>query len=406
MAGDARFLAISDVHLLPGDTACDQIGCETSHDFWTATQTQARALIDSEMPDFVIYLGDLPAHGMSEPAARAQVLKDALDGLQGIVHHTDIPLFYLPGNNDTLGYNTWHHYQYDYCPFTEQDQSPFTEASNPGAWPVINGAADIIDDTHLADGYYAARIDMGAAGTPLRILALNTVIYTTAYTHCTDTAATAGSTQLDWVTGQLDAAAAAGEAVYIAMHVPPGIDGFSGNPNWSADLFYAGEDTGFSGRPMQDVLLDRIARHAGVIRGVIAGHTHLNGIRRLHACDADRTVSELLVSVPGVSTDHHNNPAVKVFHLDSALEPVDVTTYTATSGEDTGAGYSWDNIESFSFRTNYPNQTPPGATLHDQVESMSASDRWQGMWDYLYARYDVNGNPRNFRRALDTYCSQ
>ena len=413
-ATGGSFLALSDVHLLPADTPCPGQACETSPSFWTATQTQAQALVASEQPDFIIYLGDMPTHASQPASVRDGIFGDVLGGLANTAGSADIPVLYLPGNNDTLGVNAGFHGLNDYCPFTEDDRTVLNSASDPTRWPVLNGEADIIDNRHLADGYYAARIPIGASASPLRVLALNTNVFTSAYLLCSDTAATAGSAQLDWLATQLAGAATAGEPVLLATHVPPGLDGYRGHDQptpstmWDATMLYQGSDTSLHGRWMQDVMLEIIARHTGDITGIVAGHTHLNGIRRLHACDTADTVTELLLSVPGISADHGNNPALKLIRLDATLEPVDVTTWVANRGTDSP---DWTSPTQYDFRTNYPNTTASGSSLLAQVDSLDEDDRVQAMLRYLYARETVGPpsgltDPGFFRQAMDVTCGQ
>lgn len=407
-------LALSDVHLLANDAACPNRHCETSPSFWAETQTQMQTLVASANPDFILYLGDMPTHSSHPAAVRDEIFNAVLGGLANTASGTEIPVLYLPGNNDTLGLNADFYGLNDYCPFTEGGQSVFNSANQPSSWPVVNGSADIIDLTHRADGYYAARIPVGDTASHLRVLALNTNVFTSAYSLCSDTAAADGSSQLDWLAAQLADAATAREPVLLAMHVPPGVDGYRSpgqqDPKtmWDPYMVYEGSDAALQGRWMQAVMLDIIARHDDEITVLVGGHTHLNGIRRMHACDAAETVTELLVSVPGISTDHGNSPAVKHIQLGAALEPIEVTTYVANRGSE---GLSWSTPLSYDFRTNYPNTTAPGTPLLAQIDSLDEEARLQGMLSYLYAHETVDpsselADPGFFRQAMDVTCSQ
>ena len=406
------FLALSDVHLLPTDTPCPGHHCETSPSFWTATQTQAQTVIAAETPDFIIYLGDMPTHSMESAGTRSGIFARVLDGLAALADGTDIPVLYLPGNNDTLGANAGMGGLNDYCPFTEGGESVFNAVSDPSVWPVVNGAADIIDGSHLADGYYAARLPVGTGF--VRVLALNTNIYTHHYTTCGTGAAAAGSVQLYWLITQLDAASTAGEPVLLAMHVPPGLDGYRSHGQtepgtmWDRDMAYQGTHADYQDWWMQDVLLDVVHHYEPGITGLVAGHTHLNGIRRLHSCDAASTATELLVSVPGISTDHGNAPAFKHITLSPTMEMLDVTAYVAAW--DGSNQPDWAATLTYDFRTNYPNAAPAGSTLFEQIESMSADERSQGMLRYLYARQTHSSggpvpDPGFFTQALDVTCA-
>ncbi len=405
------FLALSDVHLLPADTPCPSQHCETSPRFWSVTQTHVQTLVSGDAPDFIIYLGDMPTHSIEPATTRDRIFASVLDGLAAIANDADIPVLYLPGNNDTLGANSEMGGMNDYCPFTEDGKSVFNAVSDHSGWPVLNGAADIIDDSHIADGYYAARLPVGDGW--IRVLALNTNIYTTHYTSCNDSAAAAGSVQLDWLISKLDDAVTASEPVLLAMHVPPGFDGHRSRGQtrpgtmWDADMLYQGTHTQYQDRWMQDVLLDVVHRYEPRITGLVAGHTHLNGIRRLHACDASATATELLVSVPGISTDHGNAPAFRRFTLTATMELVGATTHVATWN---GTQPDWTTPLVYDFATNYPNTAPDGSTLFEQIESLSADERSQGMLRYLYARETHTGggpvpDPGFFTQALDVTCS-
>ncbi|WP_291844974.1 metallophosphoesterase [Maricaulis sp.] len=407
------FLALSDVHLLSTDTACPGHHCETSPSFWAETQTYVQTLVAAERPDFIIYLGDMPTHSSLPATVRDDIFAGVLNGLGNTAAGTEIPVLYLPGNNDTLGLNEDFYGLNDYCPFTEDDQTVFNAVDDPLRWPVLNGSADIVDGSHRADGYYAARVPIGDSGSHLRVLALNTNVYTSAYTLCSDLAVAVGSAQLDWLAEQLASARTAGEPALLAMHVPPGLDGYRGNgqsePNtmWDPDMAYQGSNAGMQGRWMQDVMLEIIAAHEPGITGLVAGHTHLNGIRRLHSCDAASTVTELLVSVPGISTDHRNAPAFKHILLDGALEPVGASTHVATWN---GSAPSWASPTIYDFATNYPNAAAPGATLLAQVNSIDDDERLQDMLRYLYA-HETAGPPSGltdpgfFREAMEVACS-
>ena len=405
-ASGGSFLALSDVHFRPDNMPChsSEHHCETPPAFWTATQGFVQGVVASETPDFIIYLGDMPTHAPVAPGPRGDIFASVLNGLSGLAGVTDIPVLYLPGNNDTLGHNPG--YNNDYCPFDATGHTVLDYASDPSAWPVVNGASDVLDASHLSNGYYAARLTVGSTGSPLRVLALNTNIYTAHYGLCSDQAAADGSDQLDWLAGQLADAASASEPVLLDIHVPPGFDGYQGHRTspgtmWDDSLAYQGSNPAYAGRWMQDVMLDLIAAHSDTITNVIAGHTHLNGIRRLHTCEATPSMSELLVSIPGISADHGNRPAFKLFQLDGATEPVAVTTYNAAYS----GGYDWSDGASFDFSANYPNTAPSGATLAAQIESLDTDAVFTGMLRYLNA-HDQSPPPAPgfFRQALDVTC--
>lgn len=128
-AQPGSFLTLSDVHYDGNSADIWGQGHETSAILSTRAQAEAKRAIAADDPGFILYLGDLPAHGQPE-ALRETQFQAVLDGLQGLVAGTQKRLLFLPGNNDSDGE--------DYCAFTTGGDTPFDAASDPSAWPVIN----------------------------------------------------------------------------------------------------------------------------------------------------------------------------------------------------------------------------------------------------------------------------
>ncbi|MEM7425676.1 MAG: metallophosphoesterase, partial [Pseudomonadota bacterium] len=222
------FLTLSDVHY--DGNAQDVWGSqqETSRILWTRAQDESKRLVAEKNPGFVIYLGDLPAHNM-DAGRRETQFRAVLDGLQSIVAGTGKRLIYVPGNNDSVAP--------DYCAFTEGGETPFDHASDPKAWPVVNSKpADFINRDNLAKGYYSVYplgAPAGAGTSPnLRVVTLNSVIFNPNYGGFAGTCVSPSvrqddaNGQIEWLRGELQAARDAGHKVLIAMHVPPGVNGY------------------------------------------------------------------------------------------------------------------------------------------------------------------------------------
>jgi hypothetical protein len=277
------FLALSDIHL----AARSGLRCgrkkdaeETSPALWQAAQARAQSLIQTANPAFVIYLGDLPAHC---GGSYRQEFTAALDGLANIVG-SSTKLIYLPGNSDSLGG--------DYGPFTYDKQTPLDLSKIWIGGPVLNAqASDMIDSSRLAQGYYSVYAVQNTATAPaLRVLALNTNMFTATYdgipgsTYQADTNA-----QLEWIDAQLQDARTKSEKVIIAMHVPPGIDGYVGQDGgittmWNRRLYYTGKLLSPKPEWVQATFLRIVANYGPEIVGLLSSHTHFNEIRRLRDC--------------------------------------------------------------------------------------------------------------------------
>ena len=114
---------------------------------------------------------------------------------------------------------------------------------------------------------------MGSA-TPLRLISLNSIIFSHEYALTGDAQLTAAQEEFDWLAAQLASAATNGEAVYIAMHIPVGEDAFNhGKDMWNDTLLLN------NGLRFRDAFLALAAQYKNTIRVVMSAHTHLAELR-------------------------------------------------------------------------------------------------------------------------------
>ena len=231
------FLFLSDIHL---NTTNDSTvyGGDTGMDLWANFLQKADSILGgNNAPRFVVYTGDLPAHyhctpscylAPDERATHNQNLTIILTGLRNLASKHNTPFFYLPGNNDGLAG--------DYCSFADSlQQTPFSlvpDSTNP--YPALNlrqgtnQAPCMVSNPHPTMGYYSARPVKG-----LRLISLNTVIYVSSFQPDDGTnQLTDGNNQMAWLAAQLADAKVKKEKVYIAMHVPPGMNAYSSTSMW------------------------------------------------------------------------------------------------------------------------------------------------------------------------------
>jgi 3',5'-cyclic AMP phosphodiesterase CpdA len=201
--------------------------------------------------------------------------------------------------------------------------------------------------------------------------------------------------QFKWLKKQLSDAKTNNDLVYLAMHIPPGIDGFSGHPMWDDALMHEGQ-------PVQDVFLDLVDTYQDQIAGVLSGHTHLDGIRRLYGKPENGTKRylELCIGVPGITTDHGNNPGMKVFTYapSDKFEIRDFTTHYATDEE-----VLWRLNESYSFRSAYPCKAcPVDASLTEWVAHITDDDElFRDMESILNVKHRLRSpKSRFFKQAM------
>ena len=362
-----NILAISDIHYAGGvKPSCPT--SDTRPPLWDAAQKQISKLIDSERPAFAIYVGDLPSHCPNRPLSDLQTPLDDLAALAG----TRLKLFYVPGNNDSLAG--------DYGPFTSSQQTPLDLSAAWRAGPVLNPApGDMIDVANLPMGYYAAYAVQKTATAPaLRVIVLNTNMFTGRYGCAGDPACQAASNaQLEWLEGQLAGVRASGEKAMLAMHVPPGTDGSASGIRtmWDPGLAYTGSNGAPESGWVQKTYLAIVARYTAEIVGTISSHTHYNEIRRLRDCSKALpdlgAFTELDLAIPSVTTDHGNNPALKTIAFDAQYEWIENTTWYALDKSGSAWAQRGGRPAPLSFdRTNYP---CPACTATDTLYARIAA---------------------------------
>jgi len=232
----AAFLIVSDVHVDTREKSSKYSG-DTGMDLWHAfLQKMDEILSGPDAPSFIVYTGDLPAHYKCNgpcylaPADRTEHNADiyaALTGLDSIANKHHKPLFYAPGNNDALAGN-----YYSFADEARQTPLSLIHAS-PYFYPKkdIDGAVPgMIANPEPTMGYYAACPEKN-----LRLIVLNTVIFNKAFTAADHTdPKTDGEKEMKWLAQQLEEAAAGHQQVYLAMHIPPGMDIVHSRPMWTA----------------------------------------------------------------------------------------------------------------------------------------------------------------------------
>jgi len=408
-ATTATFLALSDIHYVgTANETCGQAGDETDDALWSAAQAEAQRVIQAERPAFAIYLGDLPSHCTPHPDSQFTV---ALDGLANIAG-AGTKLIYVPGNNDAL--------DGDYYPFADNaGQTPLDRSTAWGGKPVLNARpGDMIDVRNLSKGYYAAYAVQASASAPaLRVIALNTTIFTAKYGQRVPGRQAESDAQLDWLDAQLKDARAKKEKVIIAMHVPPGTDGYGGRDGdqiitmWDSGLIYTGQDPDLPPKAwVQQVFLQLVASYRAEIVGLLSSHTHYNEIRRLRDCSQTPSrmgaFTELDVAIPSITTDHGNNPSVKLFGYDGAFEWTENRTYYAPAK--TGAGWDTNPVLSFD-QDNYPCPScTAGDSLFARIATLTAGKATSGKLPGQMMKWlKVGAGPagaREYLLAMDATC--
>jgi len=303
------FLVISDVHLDITSTHKK----DTPTDLWNGTKEKINQILSGKdgfaCPKFVLVLGDLPAHDVSVDE-RKKDIDTVLSDLKKIADKNNVPVFYLPGNNDSwVG---------DYNAFSSQIFS--SDSSLQTSSPLLKNNSLRLDakiiDTSLWKNigcYSAYPLGDNNVGKikqkKLRLIALNSVVFVDAYAEkeSKQKQETDARKEIQWLTNQLKVAGSKNEMVLIAMHVPPGMNEYKGSQFWSSEKMV-------NNTTIQDTFLRLVEKYKNNIVGILSSHTHMDGVRKL--LNEKGSFENLLISVPGISRGHGNNPGVKVIYYD------------------------------------------------------------------------------------------
>jgi sphingomyelin phosphodiesterase acid-like 3 len=280
-------------------------------------------------------------------------LSTALTDLRNITSRYKVPLYYVPGNNDGLAG--------DYYSFANSNQQTLfslaQDSTNP--YPALNISASKTHTPYIMSmpdpslGYYSVLAILG-----LRIVVLNSVILGNKY-EANDGVPQldAGNEEMKWLSEQLKDAKAKDEKVYIAMHIPPGVDAYKFShgktPNTTWAILPSANDSWLK------QFLSLAYTYQTSIAGIFYGHTHMDELRVLY--DSTGNLMEVAISAPGITPLHGNNPGFKTVSFDPvSMAPTDFTTYYTTLP----AAKIWGNA-TYSFSDIFNNKA--GNTIYNYM---------------------------------------
>jgi hypothetical protein len=271
-------------------------------------------------PAFVMFTGDLLAHGFPEKYLstthdkdpehyRAFVLKTVkFLAIEFGKRFPATKLLVTPGNND------------DEC----HDYS--VEAG--GAF--LSDTADVARELAQADGSFMDDWKaLGSYNVPhptipgVRILSLNTVFFSNEYhaasfkNGCALVASTAANDLLRWLEANLAAARERNQKVWLMFHIPPGIDGYATTHKSEGQL----QGNGPSNSSCADSIVpmwvpdwtgefDRVVTsYADIVLAGFGGHTHMDDFRLANTVGVAKT---FVLIDPAISPIFDQNPAFRV----------------------------------------------------------------------------------------------
>jgi 3',5'-cyclic AMP phosphodiesterase CpdA len=322
--------------------------------------TLATAARVAPHPDFVLITGDYLGHDFQQlfaksspgagDAAFQRFLRKTMRFVTGRIRRTfpRAPVIMALGNNDSA------------CgDYQLQPDSSFL-ADLTRLWqPLLGAATGSLRQTFPSGGYFS----LPHPTVPhLRLIVLNTVFFSPKYANACGTSSPGGdpgARELRWLESTLRAAARRGDKVWLAYHIPPGIDvyatlgtlaapGAAASACASATVSLWRADSLASFRTI-------LARFPGLVKASFAGHTHMDEMRLPDGGGFIRVT-------PAVSPVFYNNPGFAVYSYSPASGALaDVQTYELDLKPSDGAEPQW--ALEYDFRQAYGQAAVDEASL-------------------------------------------
>ncbi len=322
----------------------------------------------------ILYTGDFlghaidqlyPAYSVNKTPAEAsafvnKTLAFILQQIRAAVG--TVPVYFALGNCDSYtGYGP------DSTFLASNAQQLYTVALNG-----VGNQQDVIS-TITNGGYYSVE----PAGMNLMIIALNTIALSPLVVADPSMIAA----QFAWFDSKLAAAQAAGQKVWLLMHAPTGADeGTTGNVSndtgqiAAATMMWVGSN--------QTTFMGIIEKYPGVIAMTLAGHTHMDEFRLM-------SPGNTLEVTAGISPVFGNNPAYKIFTLDSlSLAPTD---YSAVNFNTPAKPTQFTNF--YTFSQAYDLEGPLASSLAELFPALIASNAAKVQYQNAFYSGNVTGNP-------------
>ena len=277
------------------------------------------------------------------------------------------PVMYVVGNIDA------------YSGSAGPDSTFLTDNAGTISTQFLGSSADqqTFVSTFASGGYYSAQ----PLGSKLLVIGLNTNSFVDGAPTTAD-----ANTELDWLNSQLAAAQAAGQKVWILMHVPPGANsqytalsaakaGTLNQVNESTTSMMW--DSGY-----QATFLQTLGNYPGVVTLMLAGHTHMDEYRIL-------SPGYVLEQLPGISPCFGNNPAFKVFTI--AKDTLTATDYDSFYYDLASMSAQFNSLYELSIA--YGAQGPLGPSLQQLYPQLVGSQAQRTAYTVYFASGSTAMNP-------------
>lgn len=297
------------------DKAFSQYGQDTNYILLKSTLDDARKRIPD--PDFILYPGDTLAHKWRQQYDRLAQGSAGNDlayrafkskatrfiAQQFRQRWPNVPILATTGNNDSFCGD------YRITPLG-RFSAIFAES-----WMPLSGKeswSSTRDGSCSGSDHFSIHLPTLPGH---RLLVLNNVYWSTRYDNgCGTITQNPAWEQLTWLDASLAEAHAAGEKVWLLMHIPVGLDSYAS--------IKALEQSDTNSGPVsfyQQSLTSRFARlitqYGPILQVAFAGHTHMDDFRLLRTGGKTTLLTKI---APAVCPVFGNNPAYQVYQYDQA----------------------------------------------------------------------------------------
>ncbi len=376
---------------------------------WPLLQSALDAMGKAEpYPALVMITGDLLAHGF--PQKYAQAIPDTnRDHYRAFVSKTvsfiafevrkrysKSQILLTPGNNDD-----------DCGDYNIEAAGPFL---NDTAWTsrgLVREGGRFMGDWKALGSYTLKPRNIHG----LRIVSVNSVFFSNKYQSvnfadgCAAAQSDGPARTFSWLESTLSRAAQNREKVWIMMHIPPGIDGYStmvsyrslsqAAPSAPGDL--CSQAIVPMWKPFWTGLFDRlVAQYPTTITAIFAGHDHTDDFRVLHAAH------QFVLIDPPVSPIYGQNPSFRVVTFAAGGALTDQTTWYLTNLQAARTTVPGTWAPEYTFSSDWHSPRLDAASLnsiYDQIRSNpDASQRWLTLLNVSSTYHPV---PANGVRTLE-----
>ena len=303
-------------------------------------------------PDFVLISGDFLSHGFPQDAALARKTLEFLT-LRLQATFPGIPVLPALGNNDS-----------DCGDYIQQPGGPFL-ADLAGIWrPLPGPEAGTWARSFPAGGYYSVP---HPTVPKLRLVVLNTVLFSPKYQNCGQAPADPGQDELAWLAEVLKQAAANGEKVWTLYHIPQAVDVYSTLSQKQVKTMWKDQySSGFSQ-----------TANLGLVTASFAGHSHMDELL-LPASGGFVHIT------PAVSPLFGNNPGYQVFSYSRSTGALlDYQAFFLNLGAGQDADLPW--AREYGFQSAYGQSAYDRGALQSVVAAIGSDSGTRSRFLLLYS---------------------